>query len=150
MRENERIQLEKNLYIIGLCLPWIGAAVCLLYGRLPEGLAAKIMAPCMFHTITGFYCPGCGGSRAVAALVRGEILLSFLYHPIVMYCAVIYLWFMGSHIIERFIKHKRRTGMRYRNCYLWIALGIVALHTAVKNIALAVFHVDILRILDAL
>ena len=41
MRENERIQLEKNLYIIGLCLPWIGAAVCLLYGRLPEGLAAK-------------------------------------------------------------------------------------------------------------
>ena len=36
--------------------------------------------PCLFHELTGFYCPGCGGTRAVLALLAGHPVLSFLYH----------------------------------------------------------------------
>ena len=32
--------------------------------------------PCLFHMMTGAYCPGCGGTRAVKSLLKGEILLS--------------------------------------------------------------------------
>ena len=24
--------------------------------------------PCLFHLATGYYCPGCGGTRAIASL----------------------------------------------------------------------------------
>ena len=49
---------------------------------------------CYFETITGLYCPGCGGTRAVIALFRGHIVESFIYHPVVPYAAVVYVVFM--------------------------------------------------------
>ena len=150
MKDCERVRLERNFYIIGVWIPFIGGMCVMLYGLLPDGLAAKVMIPCTFHAVTGLYCPGCGGSRAVAALFAGRPLLSFFYHPIVAYCAGIYVWFMGTHTAERILRHKWRIGMRYRNGYLWIALGIVAFHTVVKNVALVVFHVDILGVLDSM
>ncbi|MBQ6855594.1 MAG: DUF2752 domain-containing protein, partial [Lachnospiraceae bacterium] len=36
--------------------------------------------PCMFRMLTGLYCPGCGGTRAVKALLTGHPIQSFLYH----------------------------------------------------------------------
>lgn len=29
--------------------------------------------PCVFHQLTGLQCPGCGGTRAVAALLHGHL-----------------------------------------------------------------------------
>lgn len=29
--------------------------------------------PCVFHRLTGLYCPGCGNTRAVLALLRGDL-----------------------------------------------------------------------------
>lgn len=45
--------------------------------------------PCLFQQMTGLYCPGCGGTRAVRALLAGHPFLSFLYHPVVPYMAVV-------------------------------------------------------------
>ena len=36
--------------------------------------------PCLFHLVTGYYCPGCGGTRAIASLLHGQLFRSFLYH----------------------------------------------------------------------
>lgn len=44
--------------------------------------------PCLFHLLTGFYCPGCGGTRAIRLLLRGQFLKSMQYHPFVPYAAV--------------------------------------------------------------
>ena len=33
--------------------------------------------PCLFHSATGLYCPGCGGQRAFYALLHGDILKAF-------------------------------------------------------------------------
>ena len=41
--------------------------------------------PCLFRAVTKIYCPGCGGTRAVYLLLTGHPVLSFLYHPIVLY-----------------------------------------------------------------
>lgn len=149
MDDRERMHLEQNMYTIGLCLPCIGVMLLLLRLAWPSFANIKWITPCMFHTVTGLYCPGCGGTRAAAVLLRGQIAASFFYHPIVPYCAAVYLWFMLSHTAERLTGHRWRIGMRYQNAYLWIALVIVILNTAVKNIALAAFHVDFLKILDS-
>lgn len=149
MNDREWVRLEQNIYTIGLCLPCIGIVLLGLRGLLPSDMAAGWMMPCMFHAVTGLYCPGCGGTRSVAALLRGQIGAAFLYHPIVPYCAAVYLWFMISHTAERLVRHRWRIGMRYRNRYLWIALALVVINTAVKDILLTAFHVDILQMLDS-
>ena len=52
--------------------------------------------PCLFRLLTGFYCPGCGGTRALWALLSGHPLLSFLYHPLVPYSALTAVWLHGA------------------------------------------------------
>jgi hypothetical protein len=39
------------------------------------------LLPCLFARITGLPCPGCGMTRAVAALLHGEWRLGLAYHP---------------------------------------------------------------------
>lgn len=148
MSEKERIQLEHNFYIIGLCIPCMAAILIALWQMLPTAIIEKFSMPCMFYTVLGIYCPGCGGTRATLYLLKGDLIKSFLYHPIVVYGAGIYLWFMISHTIQRLSRQRLRIGMHYRNLYLWFALAIVIINIAVKDIALTAFHVDLLKILE--
>ena len=148
MEQEEKICVEKSLYQAGICLPLAYFVVRLLPMRLPTFVSAMLSLPCVFHTVTGYYCPGCGGTRAVKALVQGNVLLSFCYHPVVVYAAVLYLCFMATHTIEKISGGKWKIGMPYRNGYLYAALAIVALNVVVKNIALAVFQLDLLKILE--
>lgn len=94
----------------------------------------EYLPPCSIHLVTGYYCPGCGGTRAVLALLHGNILTSFFYHPFVPYAAVFGGWFMISQTIERLSKGKVKIAMHYRNIYLWIALFLIVGHTTVKNL----------------
>ncbi len=91
------------------------------------------MPPCAFYTVTGFYCPGCGGTRACFALLRGNLLRSLYFHPFVLYTAVIGGWFMVSQTIERLSRGKIAIGMNFRSIYLWIALVIVVANFLIKN-----------------
>lgn len=33
--------------------------------------------PCIFHVVTGFYCPGCGITRMLMALAEGNLALAY-------------------------------------------------------------------------
>ena len=52
--------------------------------------------PCLFRRITGWYCPGCGGTRAVKYLLEGSIIKSLRCHPLIVYMAVI----MGAEAVR--------------------------------------------------
>lgn len=61
---------KKNLILL-ICIPPAVAALILLY-RFPPG-ECRFWPPCGFHALTGLYCPGCGNTRALAALLHGDI-----------------------------------------------------------------------------
>lgn len=52
-----------------------------------ETAQAEYGLPCLFRFFTGLYCPGCGGTRAVKALLSGRIFMSLYFHPFVPYVA---------------------------------------------------------------
>lgn len=127
--------LDKIFYMIGWICIAIGAIV---FGLYRAGVLPTIhMAPCMIHAMTGYYCPGCGGTRATYALLHGKITTSLYYHPIVVYGVVVGGWFMISQTIERISRGKIHIGMHYRDLYLWIALVIAIVNCLVKNLILA-------------
>ena len=39
---------------------------------------------CVFHEITGFPCPTCGGTRSLIALSQFDFFSSFLYNPLAL------------------------------------------------------------------
>ena len=61
-----------------------------------------------------------------------------------------HFWYMLSHTIEWVSQQNLRIGMRYREIYLWLALVIVVINAAVKNIALVAYHIDLLKLLDGI
>ena len=69
-------------WAMGLALPAL-ALMVLLY-ELLDGRSLQ----CPFYQLTGLYCPGCGSGRAVYALLRGELALSFRQNPM--------LWLLGT------------------------------------------------------
>ena len=83
-------------------------------------------------------------SRGLGDVYKRQIVRSFFYHPIVVYTAVFFGWFMLSQTIEKASRGHFAIGMHYRDIYLWIALAIVLLNWLVKNLFLAVFGIALL------
>lgn len=136
MIKKEKVNTDENvLYIIGWILLLFLVLIAVVYKLFPT-FFSEYLPPCMFLKLTGFYCPGCGGTRAILALTKGRLLTSFLYHPLVLYAMVVGGWFMISHTIERLTKGKAAIGMKYWDGYLWIALVLVIINFLVKNVLL--------------
>lgn len=137
---NVQKTVEDELYSIGLWFLGIGSILMLLYFKflvpiLPSGY-------CFFWKVLGIYCPGCGGTRAVEALFHGKVLTSLWYHPMVLYGLIVFGGFMLTHTLERMhIPHIK--GWRFRQWYLWTALGIILGNWVLKNILLLGFHITL-------
>lgn len=109
-------------------------------------LLAQGKTPCVFHVWTGLYCPGCGGTRAVKALLTGHPVISFLYHPVVLYGALVAVVFAGSYLV--YLKTKNPKFRLYlENTYVYAGCGIIAVNFVVKNYLLLVKGIDILAML---
>ena len=128
-------QTERGFYIAGWCVVAAVAAIVVL-AKWKGGDLLSCVPRCPFHALTGFYCPGCGGTRALRCLLQGNLLQSFRHHPLVPYTAVLGGWFMVSHILERISGGRLPIGMRLRSGYLWIALVLVIANVLLKNITL--------------
>ena len=111
-----------------------------------------IMSPCFFHAITGYYCPGCGGTRSFEYMVSGDFFKSLYYHPIVLYITIPGIFFMLSQTIYRIrrisAKSFRRCSpdkmsfhiMTVRPAYLYIGCAILILQCIIKNVVYQLSH----------
>lgn len=134
---------EHALFQIGWSIVGILFVLYLIYKTFSISILPNA-TPCVAHTLLGIYCPGCGGTRAIAFMLKGQFWDSFVCHPLVLYTAVICGWFLISQTIERISKHKIKIALHYRDIYLWIALAIVTINFIVKNALLLIWHMDIL------
>ena len=44
----------------------------------------SILPPCPWHALTGLYCPGCGSTRALHALVHGDPAYAWTMNPLLV------------------------------------------------------------------
>ena len=136
MQRTKRINCpEDGLFLAGwIILAIVTILVFIKNFIFPEVVIIEVMRPCYIHQLTGLFCPGCGGSRSVAALLHGRFLVCGVNYPLVAYAVIMYLWFMISQTIQCISKNRCKIGLRWRNSYLWIALGILIAHFVLKNI----------------
>lgn len=96
----------------------INVALCAICG-IPILLYYNIGIPCVFNKITGLYCPGCGITRAIKALIRLDFYQAFRYNPVI---PVVLALLIGDKIY-RVIRKKEKT---FSN-WFWITILLVVL-----------------------
>ena len=82
----------------------VGAAVALVLCRwclLDHQAFLQSLSPgCTFRRWSGCYCPGCGGTRAFFALLRGHLLASWRFNPLLLAGLATAGWFALIHGLE--------------------------------------------------
>lgn len=132
--DNKIDQFSRQCYYIGLGIGLIGIISLFLIACLKINIVnVSPFGNCLEKY--GFYCFGCGGTRALEALLQGKVLLSLHYHPFVLYSAVIYMAYMLSHTVH-IITNGRTKFMRFRPCYFYIAIILIIGQCLIKNISL--------------
>jgi len=98
--------------------PWIARLVRAHKGSFPA---------CMFHKYTGLHCPGCGGTRAVLALLDRDPARALANNPLfVLSLPLILLWFIG--------KVRGNPLIRYRPWMLVTAIILLTAFWILRNL----------------
>ena len=116
---------DKILYGFGLAALALAMAAVLLY--FCTGInVLRLKWTCTFNKVTGYCCPGCGGTRAFRALMHGEILKSFYDYFPLPYALTVYVIFMVRRFIYRwFGRGKIVDGSVVNHIYVFVVLVFV-------------------------
>ncbi len=80
MRESIYAGMAGRRLLVGVVL--LIGVLLLLYFIDPT--RSSVFPPCPFHQATGFYCPGCGSTRAIHHLLRGDLPGALSKNPLVV------------------------------------------------------------------
>ena len=85
----------------------------------------KIGIPCIFHEITGLYCPGCGGTRAMFSLIKLDFYQAMRYNALIILFPILIIILMVNKKIPKAV--------------WYIILIIVILFGIIRNIPIFKF-----------
>jgi len=66
----------------------------------------KYMIPCLFKTLFGFDCLGCGFQRALFLLFKGDFLTAYKTYPAV-FSMLLFFGFIGLHFLDKSKNYKK-------------------------------------------
>ena len=99
-----------------------------------------IFPKCMFHSLTGAYCPGCGSQRALHSLVHldftGVISYNFLFLP----AALILIYHYSRPFLNRTFNWKLPNIFYLKNTP-WVILTIVVIFWIARNLPWYPFNI---------
>lgn len=96
-------------------------ATALLLSRLNPYAADSVLPPCSFHALTGLYCPGCGSTRALHALLHGDVTQAMAMNPLLV-IALPLLALMACNAAGWLPQGSERFRRSIGNPKLWLAV----------------------------
>ena len=106
----------------------LALAIGWLVGTRPPAWAP----PCPFHYLTGLHCPGCGSTRALLALLHGDIARAFRMNSLL----VVALPLLGGWAAARVAKTLRGDPrpVALPQCSALVALVVLLLYFLLRNL----------------
>lgn len=144
--------LDKLAYITGLIILLIGICGIFIINKYDIDLD-KYIQPCLINQLTGLYCPGCGGTRALKYLLGGHIFKSLYYNPAVAYVFFPWIWFIATHSVHLLLTRLGKHNVNFMSgrilhpitvkpVFLYTGIIIFILQCLIKNLIFILFSVS--------
>ena len=109
------VDWKKIIFFSSCALCAVGVLIYFIF----DPTRVPIFPPCVFHEVTGLDCPGCGGQRALHALLHGDFIAAFRLNAMFVLSLPLGAWY-GPRLISRAFKGQP-SGLNSR--WLWIYLA---------------------------
>lgn len=127
----------KKILQAGLLVFILGLAVLFFLLNPSE---QQLFPRCVFNSLSGYYCPGCGSQRAIHSLLHlnfeGVVSNNFLFLPAVLAIAYHY-----SHPLLNKQFGWKLPNILYKKYTPWIIFGIILLFWLLRNLSFYPFSV---------
>ena len=122
----------KKRVLIALAAAFFAAAALLYLYFTAEGEGAGI--PCMFYQVTGFYCSGCGASRALRSVLHFDFYRALRYNAIFTLGLPVLAAYFGALLYSYIRFGKDKISERIPMKIIWIFIVAAVLYGILRNI----------------
>jgi hypothetical protein len=86
-------------------------------------VTTRFYPPCLFHELTGFWCPGCGTTRALHQLLHGNLAAAFRFNALSMAMLPV-----AGYLIVR------GDASTLKPTWIWVLLALIVAFAVLRNI----------------
>ncbi|MCL1903400.1 MAG: DUF2752 domain-containing protein [Oscillospiraceae bacterium] len=120
---------RKTRIIISLIIPFTVAFAAVFVDIIVRVLS--IAGDCNLYSLTGILCPACGGTRAMAFLLRGNILAALRYNIWVVFIALLGIALYIEFVLKLFnVNVKLVPRSRF---FIYITLCVFITYSILRN-----------------
>lgn len=96
-------------------------------------LAGHPLIPCLFHTVTGLYCPGCGVSRMCLSILSLDFASAFKANAAVFLLLPPGL-VMALRMAVRYVRTGNTRPTQVQTCVFYVMVGVLLVFGVVRNL----------------
>ncbi|MEE0914808.1 MAG: DUF2752 domain-containing protein [Ruminococcus sp.] len=87
---------------------------------------------CIFYKYTGMYCAGCGETRAVNALLEGNVLLALRQNALIIIALLVAI-ILYIETILKVVFEKKFKSLILNYKFMWTFLGFLFVYSILRN-----------------
>ena len=97
------------------------------------GNKVNLYIPCPIKFITGLYCPGCGITRMILSILKGDLYQAFRYNPLVFILTPFLIFYFLEISISK-ICNKKSICKKIPNYVFYILIVALVVYGVLRNI----------------
>jgi Protein of unknown function (DUF2752) len=96
---------------------------------------STIFPRCIFHTLTGLYCPGCGSQRAFSSLLHGDVWQALGYNLLFILCLPLLCYSGVVTVINVFRKEQIVQQIFYSTFFVRMVFVVIIIFWIARNLS---------------
>ncbi len=105
-----------------------------------DARTSSIYPQCIFYSLTGLYCPGCGSQRAFSSLLHGKLWLAVNYNLLFILCLPLLVYSFVITTTNVFRKKQLEQKLFYSTFFVKFLLVAVIIFWIARNLSFYPFN----------
>lgn len=113
-------------------LVWTTLAIAATYLYIFEPGKSGFFPGCPFRALTGFTCPGCGGTRGLHCLLHGDVVAAFEFNPLLI-SSLPFLLYALVRYTNAAVRGRPLKVNHLNTAYIWVLVSVILSFWVFRN-----------------